>query len=164
MKFPPSSNNTTQPTRDNLPRMQMNNIPASPAAAFDHIILFDGVCHFCSKSVHFVIKHDKHQRFKFASIQSDFGKKLLLQARMDPDDVTSFVLVTPKTTRLRSDAVLETARILGGVWHISAALHLVPRCWRDRLYHFFASRRYALFGQSDRCMVPTDQIKERFLD
>lgn len=130
---------------------------------YDNLVLFDGVCNLCTGSVQFIIRRDPRGKFKFAPIQSALGQQLLQQSGL-ADGVDSFVLVTRGKVLTRSDAAIEVARRLGGPWRLGAALgRLVPRRWRDAVYQFIADRRLAWFGQSTRCMVPSDELRSRFL-
>ena len=130
----------------------------------DYIILFDGVCNLCTSSVQFIIRHDKREVFKFASIQSPLGKQLLRLSHLDPENVDSFALVTPSGTLTKSEAALEIARLFGGIWHVCRALRLLPKRLRDSAYLFIAARRFSWFGRRDRCFVPSDELRKRFLD
>ncbi len=128
----------------------------------ERIVLFDGVCNFCNGAVNFIIRHDGDGRFKFAALQSDVGKDL--QAKYNvPSDVDSIILIENEDAVLHSTAAMQIARGLGGAWSLLYAFMLVPTPVRDWLYKLFAKYRYRLFGKKDVCMVPTPDIKERFL-
>lgn len=129
----------------------------------DNLILFDGVCNLCTKSVQFIVRHDKRETFKFLSIQSDLGRELYRASGLDPDDAQSFALITASQTFTRSDAALQIAVQFGGLWRLFAVFKLLPRGFRDWLYSFIASRRYAWFGRRDSCMIPSEDLRRRFL-
>lgn len=148
---------TVKPTAEH-PR----HLPDS-AQHYDNLILFDGLCNLCTKSVQFIIRHDQREVFTFASVQSPLGRDLLQQAGLDPDDVQSFALITSTQTLTRSDAALEIAKHFGGIWRLSVVLRFIPKRWRDGLYSFIARRRFAWFGRRDSCMIPSENLKKRFL-
>lgn len=127
------------------------------------IVLFDGVCNFCNGAVNFIIKHDHEKRFKFAALQSDIGQQLRVKHDI-ADDVDSIILVEDDKTYLHSTAGLRVAKTLGGIWSLGYAFIIVPSFIRDWAYKMFAKYRYKLFGKKDVCMVPTAEIRERFLE
>lgn len=127
------------------------------------VILFDGVCNLCTGSVQFVIERDTEGLFRFASLQSDVAKELLEGRDINPTDLRSVVLVERNSVFVKSDAVLRVARQLGGPYRMIAPLRYLPRDWRDMVYDFVAERRYSWFGKRDDCLVPTPELKSRFL-
>jgi predicted DCC family thiol-disulfide oxidoreductase YuxK len=127
------------------------------------ILLFDGVCNLCSGAVRFVIRHDPRGRFRFAALQSETGRRLLVRHGLPPDALDTFVLIEGESCFTRSDAALELARRLGGAGRALAILRLVPRPIRDAAYGLVVRNRYRWFGKSDRCMVPTPELARRFL-
>jgi predicted DCC family thiol-disulfide oxidoreductase YuxK len=126
------------------------------------IILFDGVCNLCNSSVQFIIKHDKDAYFNFASLQSDFGGELK-KAKQIPDHVDSIILVENGKVYMQSSAILRIARNLDGVWKLTAAALIIPRPIRDMVYRYVAKNRYRWFGKQNQCMLPSPELKERFL-
>ena len=125
-------------------------------------MLFDGVCNFCNGAVNFIIRHDHSRKFKFAALQSDAGMRL--RQRFDiSEDVDSIVLIEDDRAFLHSSAALRIARALGGIWSLGYLFVIVPTPIRDWFYKLFAKYRYRLFGKKDVCMVPTPDVKERFL-
>jgi len=126
------------------------------------IVLFDGVCNFCSDSVNFIIRHDTHNRFVFAPLQSENGIELRAKYAID-DNIDSIVLIEDDRAFTRSTAALRIAKRLGGIWALAYALIVVPRPIRDYLYELFAKYRYRLFGKKDECMLPTPEVRARFL-
>jgi predicted DCC family thiol-disulfide oxidoreductase YuxK len=130
------------------------------------VIVFDGVCLLCSRWVRFLLEHDRAARYRFAAMQSDSGRALLLAHGLDADSPLSFLLVEDGRGHTDSDAI---ARVLHGLdrrrWCLlSRAMLLVPRWLRDPSYRFVARHRYRIFGQSRSCFVPTPEQRERFMD
>jgi predicted DCC family thiol-disulfide oxidoreductase YuxK len=127
-------------------------------------ILFDGVCNLCNGFVQFVIARDPHARFRFGALSSDAATKLLADAGLRGAIPDSIVLVQDGRVYFRSDAPLRIARGLTFPWPLLAVFFVVPRFVRDRVYDFIAARRYRWFGRRDVCMIPTPELKGRFLD
>ena len=126
------------------------------------IVLFDGVCNFCNSAVNFIIKHDRANRFKFAPLQSEIGQELTAKYKIG-EDVDSVILVEDDQAFTHSTAGLRIARGLGGVWSLAYVLIIIPAAVRDWFYRLFARYRYRLFGKKDMCMMPTPDVKERFI-
>lgn len=127
------------------------------------VILFDGVCNLCDSVVQTIIRHDRHETFHFASLQSQAAQDLLGErAKTIPD---SIVLVEPDgSTHLKADAALRIAGRLGGWFQLLRVGWLLPRGVRNLLYDFVARHRYEWFGRRDTCMLPTPALRARFLD
>ena len=128
------------------------------------IILFDGVCNLCNNAVNFVINHDKKINFLFASLQSPFGEKFLTDHNINGEINNSFILLQGEKIFNRSTAALRVAKKLDGLWPLLYALIIVPRMIRDSIYTFVANNRYKWFGKRDSCMIPTPELKARFLN
>lgn len=128
------------------------------------ILLFDGVCNFCNGAINFVIEHDPAARFRFASLQSEAGRALLQQHGLGDLPVSTIVLIDGGKAYKQSDAVLRTAQRLGGPFALLVPFLLVPRALRNAAYRTFARNRYRLFGRSEVCLVPTPELRQRFLD
>jgi predicted DCC family thiol-disulfide oxidoreductase YuxK len=128
-----------------------------------HILLFDGVCNLCNGIVQFTIKRDPKAKFKFASLQSASGQALLKQFGLPTDDFNSFVFINEDKYFLKSSAGLHVLKELGGVWKVFYIFIIFPRPIRDFVYNIIAKTRYKIFGKQDICMVPTPDIKQRFL-
>ncbi|MBO9620009.1 MAG: DUF393 domain-containing protein [Niabella sp.] len=126
------------------------------------IILFDGVCNLCNGAVQFIIKRDKRGVFRFASLQSEIGKKLLAQYLI-PSNYGSIVLIEGNKAWTKSTAVLRLSRRLSGAWPLLYLCLAIPRFLRDPVYNFVARNRYKWFGRREECWVPTEQLKERFI-
>lgn len=128
-----------------------------------YILLFDGVCNLCNKGVQFTIKRDKKKKFKFASLQSKSGQALLKKFNLNLTDFDSFVLIMGDKYFLKSSAGLLVLKELEGVWKLFYALIIFPKPIRDFFYGLIAKSRYRIFGKRDTCMIPTEELKERFL-
>lgn len=128
------------------------------------VILFDGVCHLCQGAVKFIIKRDPSGRFRFASQQSDIGRRLLAGTEVDSDSMDTIVLIDENgEVHTRSSAAIRIAGGLRFPCPLLTVLRWVPRRLRDRLYELVAANRYRWFGKDDACMVPTPEIRKRFL-
>lgn len=128
------------------------------------VLLFDGVCRFCSGFVRFVIERDADAVLRFAPLQSEVAQALLADTAIDPQALDSIVLVDDGQVHVKSDAVIRIGEHLGGAMALLKAFKVVPRALRDVVYDAFAAVRYRLFGTYDRCMVPTPDVRARFLD
>ena len=129
-----------------------------------HIILFDGVCNLCNGFVQFLIRRDPRGRFKFASLQSEAGRQLLREFGYSEYPLTSIVYINGARSYEMSTAVLQILNSLGGFWPVFSILRVIPRGIRDWVYRFIARRRYLWFGKKEVCMIPTPNLKQRFLD
>jgi predicted DCC family thiol-disulfide oxidoreductase YuxK len=126
-------------------------------------ILFDGVCNLCNSSVQFVINRDPHRSFQFAALQSISGKALLQQHHLPEANLYSVILIREGTVYQRSSAALQIARGLTGWWPLLYAFIIVPPFIRNAVYDWIASNRYRWFGEKNECMIPTPELKSRFL-
>ena len=131
------------------------------------VLLYDGVCGFCNKSVQLILDHDRRGEMRFAALQSDYGQSVI-ERHPELRDVDSVVFVEShaggERIYIRSDAALKVAAYLGGFWKIFLAARVLPRRLRDYLYDLFARNRYKLFGKYDTCMLPPPEVRSRFLD
>jgi predicted DCC family thiol-disulfide oxidoreductase YuxK len=130
----------------------------------DPVVLFDGVCNLCSGAVQFVVEHDPEGRFRFASLQSEVGQELLVEAGLPTDDFDSFVLIEDGEVYTKSAGALRVARHLERPWSLLWTFRFLPRLFRDLGYDLVARYRYAVFGRKDQCLVPTPELRDRFLD
>ena len=128
------------------------------------VILFDGVCNFCNGAVNFVLKQDKKGIFNFAALQSAAGQKLLQQYNLAMKDFDSFVLIENGKVFKKSTASLRVMNRLPWYWKEVQILRIVPRFLRDAIYDFIATNRYRWFGKKEQCMIPTPEIRSRFLN
>ncbi|MCX6274011.1 MAG: thiol-disulfide oxidoreductase DCC family protein [Bacteroidetes bacterium] len=128
------------------------------------IIFFDGVCNLCNGFVQFVIRRDKSAKFKFASLQSAAAANMLKPFDFPLDELKTIVLVQDGKIFLRSRAVLRIASQLGGAWKLAAMLYIFPSFFSDAVYNLISKYRYKLFGKKDSCMIPTPELKSRFVE
>ncbi|MDG5786877.1 thiol-disulfide oxidoreductase DCC family protein [Evansella sp. AB-P1] len=126
------------------------------------IIMFDGVCNFCVGSIQFIIKREPHAYFQFASIQSKAGEKLFNDFSI-PEDIDSLILIENNKYYLKSTAALRICRHLNWNWKLLYLFIVVPRPIRDSVYSIIAKKRYHWFGKRESCMMPTPELKNRFL-
>ena len=131
------------------------------------ILLFDGVCNLCSATVHFILEREEKPTLRFCALQSEEGRALLAEHRMlhivaqeDPD---SLVLIEDGKAYERSDAALRVARHLRAPFRYAGIFLYVPRFLRDLVYRFIAHYRYRFFGKTDSCLVPSRELRARFI-
>ena len=129
----------------------------------DDVILYDGVCIFCSRWVRFVIARDTARRFRFTPIQSDYGSRLARAFGIDPDDPDTNAVVHGGAAHLKSDAALTVLSHLPG-WQWTRALFAVPKPVRDAVYGVIAKNRYKIFGKYETCFVPDAEMRARVLE
>ncbi len=127
------------------------------------ILLFDGVCNLCDRSVQFIIQRDPQQHFQFAPLQSDIAKELLVQHGLDPQFLEGLVLIENNNAYTYSTAALRATRHLSGAWPLLYGFIVVPRFIRDAVYRWVARNRYRWMGQKDACALPTPEQQARFL-
>ncbi|MBI3943231.1 MAG: thiol-disulfide oxidoreductase DCC family protein [Chloroflexi bacterium] len=128
------------------------------------MILFDGICNLCTRSVQFILKRDPRSYFRFASLQSPAGQRLLQAYGLPPNLVESVILIEHNRVYGRSDAALRIASHLSGGWPLLRVLLIVPRPIRDAVYSWIANRRYRWFGTAETCLVPSPNMRARFLE
>lgn len=133
------------------------------------VLLYDGVCGFCNKSVQVILHRDKRGRMRFAALESDYGKAVKSR-HPELENIDSVVFVEPNSNPpgeqvfVRSDAALRVFSYLGGAWKLLLVFRLIPRPVRDYFYDVFAKHRYKLFGKAESCMLPPPEARARFLD
>jgi predicted DCC family thiol-disulfide oxidoreductase YuxK len=128
------------------------------------VIIFDGICNFCNGAVNFIIKRDPKGLFVFTPMQSEIAAKLIQKYEAPQVGIDTFLLIKNGTCYYRTDAALEIARDLTGLWFLFRIFKVLPRGFRDYFYRAFARNRYSLFGKKDVCMIPTPDVKSRFLE
>ena len=128
------------------------------------VILFDGVCNLCSASVQFIIKHDKKSIFRFASLQSKFGKRIIEKHDLATKNIDSVILLENNIVQLKSTAALQIAKQLGGIYSALYVFIIIPRFMRDSIYDFVARNRYRWFGKQESCMIPKPELKKLFIE
>lgn len=130
----------------------------------ERILLFDGVCNLCNASVQFIIKNDPAGKIKFASLQSERGESLLEVHHLSKTELFSLVFIQDNQIFLRSDAVLQIARVLKQPWPVLSTIgRFIPSFFRDKLYEWISKSRYKFFGKRDACMIPSPELMNRFL-
>ncbi|MRT15855.1 thiol-disulfide oxidoreductase DCC family protein [Vitellibacter sp. q18] len=130
----------------------------------DHkIILFDGVCNLCNGTVIFIIKRDKKKVFKFAALQSEIGQELTSKFNIDTLKVDSIILLDGEKHYKKSSAALRIAKQLSGAYPLLFGFVVVPKFIRNAVYDYIAKNRYKWFGKKESCMIPTAELKSRFL-
>jgi predicted DCC family thiol-disulfide oxidoreductase YuxK len=129
----------------------------------DDVILFDGVCVFCSRWVRFVADRDKRKRFRFTTIQSAYGARLAQALGINPDDPDTNAVIHGGVVYKKSDGALTVLSLLPG-WRLTRALFAVPRPLRDGLYNLVARNRYRIFGKFNACIVPDADLRARVLE
>ncbi|MGB3143411.1 MAG: thiol-disulfide oxidoreductase DCC family protein [Maribacter sp.] len=128
------------------------------------IILFDGVCNLCNGAVQFVIERDKNDVFRFAALQSEIGQKLVNERGIDTETVDSIILIEPNVAYYtKSTAALKIAEDLNGLWSTLSIFLWVPEGIRNIVYDFIAKNRYKWYGKKQECMIPTPELKAKFL-
>lgn len=126
------------------------------------VLLFDGVCNLCTGSVQFIIKRDPTKKFRFASLQSEFGQQVLAQHQLNTDTFDSLVLLEGGKIYQRSTAALRIARQLSGTWPMLYAFIIVPAFIRNAVYDFIARNRYKWFGKKEACWLPNPDLQALF--
>lgn len=127
------------------------------------IIFFDGVCNLCNSSVNFIIKHDKKKQFLFASLQSDVAKEILLQYNSKKIMLDSIILLENGLIYEKSTAALKISKHLNHGFYLLFIFIFIPKFFRDSIYTYIAKNRYKWYGKKDSCMIPTKELKDRFL-
>ena len=128
------------------------------------LILFDGYCNLCSGTVQFILKHDRKAKFRFASLQGEYGKTILQKHRLPTDSFGTFVLVESDIVFTKSTAALRIVKSLTGMWPLLYVAIIIPRFLRDAIYNLVARNRYKWFGRRDSCWLPKKDWRERFMD
>jgi predicted DCC family thiol-disulfide oxidoreductase YuxK len=129
------------------------------------IILFDGVCNLCNTSVLFVIKHDKKDLFRFVPLQSELGQKIIKHIGIDIKNTDSIILYEPtKAYYYKAEAALKVVNEFGGIYSLLKVFHIFPKLISNALYDYVARNRYRWYGKKESCMIPTPELKAKFLE
>ena len=129
------------------------------------LILFDGVCNLCNASVQYVIKHDKKDKFMFASLQSTVGKQIIDNFNIDTSKTDSILLYSEENgLKSKSSAALQVAKQLGFPTNLLSVFFIVPTFIRNWVYDYVATNRYKWYGKKNECMIPTPELKSKFLE
>jgi len=126
------------------------------------IVLFDGVCNLCNGFVQWLIQRDPEAQFRFTSLQSPVGQALIQKYNLT-NDLGTVVLIHQDKAYTHSDVALQIVKMLGGAWPLLYIFHYVPSFIRNYIYNVIAHNRYRWFGEKDQCMIPTPELKSRFL-
>jgi predicted DCC family thiol-disulfide oxidoreductase YuxK len=128
------------------------------------LILFDGVCNLCNSTINYVIKCDKNNVFMFATLQSDVGKEIIKQFNLDTSTIDSSLLYSKENgLKVKSSAALIIASKLGFPRNLLVVFYIVPPFIRNWVYDYIAKNRYKWFGKKEQCMIPTPELKSKFL-
>jgi predicted DCC family thiol-disulfide oxidoreductase YuxK len=128
------------------------------------IVLFDGVCNFCNYWVNFAIKRDKKKKLKFTTLQGATAKQLLPQYHINPTSLSSVLFIDKGKVYTQSSASLRICKYMDGGWKLFYGFIIIPKFIRDFFYNIIAHYRYKWFGKKESCMIPTPELRERFLD
>ncbi len=129
------------------------------------LILFDGVCNLCNTTVRYVIKQDKKNIFMFTALQSNIGKEVIEEFKIDTSKIDSILLYTPeKGIDYKSTAALKIASQLGFPQNLMNIFFIIPTFIRNWVYNYIAKNRYKWYGKKDACMIPTPELKSKFLE
>jgi predicted DCC family thiol-disulfide oxidoreductase YuxK len=128
------------------------------------VVLFDGVCNYCNAMINFVIRQDKKKKYLFATLQSSFGQETLKEWNLPTDSFESFIIIDSGKLYAKSTAALHLYNKLPWYWKWTQLFWIFPKFLRDAIYNLIARNRYKWFGKKQECMVPSADVKERFLD
>ena len=128
------------------------------------VILFDGVCNLCNSSVNWIIRHDTKNRFKFASLQSAYGRQSIARFQLTGEYLNTVVLLDNEQIYLRAKAVLRILNHLGCIYSLAAIFNVIPSPILNFFYNIVAKYRYRWFGKRDTCMVPDVSLKQKFIE
>jgi predicted DCC family thiol-disulfide oxidoreductase YuxK len=129
----------------------------------DDVILYDGVCVFCSRWIRFVAARDTQTRFRFTAIQSAYGARLAQAFGIDPHDPDTNAVIHGGVAYFKSDAALTVLSSLPG-WRWARALRLIPKPIRDTVYNLVARNRYRIFGKYQECFLPDAEFRARVME
>jgi predicted DCC family thiol-disulfide oxidoreductase YuxK len=139
--------------------MSLDNLPKNKK-----IILFDGVCNLCDSSVQFIIKNDSKDVFRFTAIQSELGQEIIHHINIDTKLIDSIILYEPGVAYYhKAEAALLIARNLKGIYKLISYLNFLPKGLKNMVYDYIAKNRYKWYGKKDACMMPTPELKSKFL-
>lgn len=128
------------------------------------LILFDGVCNLCNASVQYIIKHDKNDMFRYTALQSEVGQEIIEEFKIDTDKTDSILLYSKDNgISYKSTAALQIASKLGFPINLMGIFLIVPVFIRNWVYDYIAKNRYKWYGKKEECMIPTPELKSKFL-
>lgn len=128
------------------------------------ILLFDGVCNLCNRSIQFIIQRDPESKIRFAALQSDVGQYFIKKHHLQTDELKTIILIERERYYTRSTAALRVARYMNRAWPLAYGFLIVPPFIRNSVYNWIANNRYRWFGKQESCWLPTPDLKARFLN
>jgi predicted DCC family thiol-disulfide oxidoreductase YuxK len=129
------------------------------------IILFDGVCNLCESSINFIIEKDKKDIFRFVSLQSNLGLNIIKYLGIDTSMVDSIILYEPgKAYYYKAEAALKIAGNIGGIYSLLSLFSFLPLNLTNSIYDYIAKNRYKWYGKKEACLLPTAELKAKFLE
>ena len=138
--------------------MEIDNLPKDKK-----IILFDGVCNYCNDKVNFIIKNDKHDIFRFVALQSETGQKIIKYLGID-SSIDSIVLYEPGYAYfIKSEAVFRIIKHLSSSVRLLLFFNFIPTSIKNVFYDIIAKNRYNWYGKKESCMMPTEELKRKFI-
>ena len=137
----------------------MQNLPKNKK-----IIHFDGVCNLCNSAVQYIIARDKKDVFRFVALQSELGQEICIYIGIDTKKVDSIILYEPGIAYyLKSEAALKIATEFNSIYSLLSLFKIFPQYSRDAIYDYIAKNRYKWYGKKENCMIPTPELKAKFL-
>ena len=130
---------------------------------YNNIVFFDGVCVLCNRSVNFLIKRDNKKLLKFASLQPETAKQIFSHSDDQQDD-ESVIFYSDGNIYKKSAASIKIAKYLKFPWNTLKILQIIPVSLRDIIYDYVARKRYKWFGKTNQCLIPPEDLKDRFLE
>ncbi|MBR9919763.1 MAG: thiol-disulfide oxidoreductase DCC family protein [Bacteroidetes bacterium] len=128
------------------------------------VLLFDGVCNLCNGFVQFVIKRDPKAIFRFVALQTDVAQEMLEKAGYEGrSELSTVILIENDKLYTHSDVALKVVARMGGLWPVFGVFWIIPKFIRDGIYNWVARNRYRWFGKKEACMIPTPELRSRFL-
>jgi predicted DCC family thiol-disulfide oxidoreductase YuxK len=129
------------------------------------LILFDGVCNLCNGTVNWLIRKDSQDQFRFVALQSDLGRKIIHYIGVDTSKTDSIIWYKPGEAYFyKSSAALKIAGQIGFPWQLLQIFSILPASLRDAVYDLVARNRYRWFGKKASCMMPSPELKSKFLE
>jgi predicted DCC family thiol-disulfide oxidoreductase YuxK len=129
------------------------------------IILFDGVCNLCDSMVQFIIKNDKKDVFRFVPLQSELGLNITNYLDIDTTKIDSIILYEPSIAYYyKAEAAIKVAKYLGGIYNLMRVFSILPKGLSNTIYNYIAKNRYKWYGKKESCMIPTSELKAKFLE
>jgi len=127
------------------------------------LLLFDGVCNLCNSSVSFILKHERNAKITFVPLQSEAAAEILKKFSLDPGQSGSIIFIDNNEFFLKSSAVVQISRYLKSPWKHFGLIRILPRMFSDFFYDLIAKNRYRIFGRKEKCMIPDESVRRRFL-